>query len=119
MMSVIARQASPSYLSDMAKVLFRLLAMIAIVLMPVSGVSAPAMAQASSSADAGNCSDHQQPSKDPDQKQAHCTACNALPALAAPSVVAELVPETPRLLTRIHGIQGVAPELATPPPKFA
>jgi hypothetical protein len=119
MISVIARQPSPSYLAAMAHLLFRLLALIAIVLMPMSGVDAPAMAQAPSAAETGHCSGHQQPAEDLDRKQAHCTACNALPALAGPSVVTELVPETPRLLTRIRGIFGVAPELATPPPKLA
>lgn len=119
MISVIARQALRPYLAAMANLLFRLLALIAIVSMPISGVSAPVMAQAPSAAETGHCSGHQQPAADFDQKQAHCTACNALPALAAPWVVEALVPDAPRLLTRIPGIQGVAPELATPPPKFA
>jgi hypothetical protein len=103
----------------MATAVLRLLALFALVLMPLSMASAPASAQLSAAAPAGHCDDHQQPAKAPAGPQAHCTACAALPAIDAPAPVAELTPETPMLIALAAFLAGIEPDTATPPPKVA
>src|SRR5262245_55873240 len=102
----------------MASAVLRLLALIALVLMPLSMASAPASAQPAARAPAGHCDDHQQPSKAPSGPLMHCTACAALPAIDTPAPIAELDPETPMLIALASFLAGIEPDTATPPPKL-
>ena len=61
-MSLRSRFASwerADYFRAMATAFFRLLALLALVLMPLSMASAPASAQPTAAAPAGHCDDHQ------------------------------------------------------------
>jgi hypothetical protein len=102
----------------MATAFFRLLALLALVLMPLSMASAPASAQPTAAAPAGHCDDHQQPAKAPAGPQVHCTACAALPAIDTPAPVSELAPEMPMLIALAGFLAGIEPDTATPPPKL-
>jgi len=119
MIRLIASQKSKVYFNDMASTVLRLLALIALVLMPLSMTSASASAQPNATAPAGHCDDHQQPAKVPAGPQVHCTACAALPAIDTPVPIAELSPETPMLIALAAFLAGIEPDTATPPPKHS
>jgi len=102
----------------MASALLRLLALFALVSMPLSMASAPASAQPAASMPAGHCDDHQQPAKAPAGPLMHCTACAALPAMDAPTQLTELAPGTPMLIRLASFLAGIEPDTATPPPKL-
>ena len=102
----------------MASAVLRLLALIALVLMPLSMASATVSAQPNASAPASHCDDHQRPSKAPAAPQMHCPGCAALPAIDAPAPVAELDPETPLHIALAALLSGIEPDTATPPPKI-
>lgn len=119
MIRLIASQKSKVYFNDMASTVLRLLALIALVLMPLSMTSASASAQPNATAPAGHCDDHQQPAKVPAGPQVHCTACAALPAIDTPVPIAELSPETPMLIALAAFLSGIEPDTATPPPKHS
>lgn len=114
---VIARVEGAPYLRVMGKALFRLLTAIALFLMPFGMAAGPALAAAAPAA-ASHCDEHPQPAEGPAPAQAHCTGCSALPALAAPAAVAEVLPKEVRLLTRTEAVSDTEPETATPPPKL-
>lgn len=103
----------------MLRPIAKLLALIALVLMPLSMGSAPAAAHARASAPASHCDEHQKPADTPGGYQLHCTACAALPAMDAPMAIAELRPETPLRTELTEFVTGIEPEIATPPPKAA
>ena len=101
----------------MASAALRLLALFALIFMPLSMASAPASAQPSAAAPSGHCDDQQKPSDAP-AGQMHCTGCAALPAVDAPFPISELRPQTPMELTLVQLPAGIVPETATPPPKL-
>ena len=113
----IATRRPGGYFPLMLSAVLRLLALFALLLMPLSMGSAPASAQPAASAPAGHCDDHQQPAEAPADPQMHCTACSALPATEAPAPVVELPPETPMLIALAGFLAGIEPDTATPPPK--
>lgn len=119
MFRLIASARPQDYLAAMASAALRLLALFALVLMPMAMNSAPASAQPDATAPAGHCDDHQQPAKAPAGSQVHCTACAALPAIDTPAPVAELDPETPMIIALAGFLSGIEPDTATPPPKLA
>ena len=102
----------------MASFLFRLLTLVAVLLMPLGMASAPALAQPAPAA-AGHCDEHQEPADAPSKPQVHCTGCSALPVIGAPEAVPALRPLAPRLIAQIQPISGTEPEIATPPPKHS
>lgn len=102
----------------MAALLFRMLAMIAIVLMPLAMTGAPAAAQGPG--DPAHCSSNEQPQPEPapgDMQDAGCFACAGLPAIADPRVGDLLVPAIRKVIVAAHVFEGIEPELATPPPR--
>ena len=101
----------------MASFLFRLVTLVAVLLMPAAMASAPALAQPAPAA-AGHCDEHQEPADAPSKPQAHCTGCSALPAIEAPGGDAALRPLAPRVVAHSHFISGFEPEIVTPPPKL-
>ena len=120
-MSVIVQTASPPYVAAMIAALFRLLTLLALVLMPFGMASAPASAQPvdhAAMAQAGHCSELPDEDKAPVSKQMDCTAaCTALPASSSPLPAAPLEPQTPRTIAIAKPFAGVALEIATPPPR--
>lgn len=106
------------YSRGMLATLFRLLTIASFVLMPLAMASAPAAAAAHEPAAAAMpCEGHDQPTKTAPSGKLHCTGCVAIavPLAALPAVAVQplpvLVDRDGRLLL------GLAPEVATPPPK--
>ena len=115
----IASGKSRGYSAAMASAVLRLLALFALMLMPLSMGSAPATAQPVATAPAGHCDEQPQPEKAPAGPQVHCTACAALPAIDAPAPVAGMAPEMPVMIELAGSLAGIEPDIATPPPKLA
>ena len=114
----IARRGTAAYRDAMRSPLARLLALVALLLMPLGMASAPAnAAPAAQSVAAGHCDDHAPAPDAPIKKPMHCTACAALPAADAPEPSARVLPSAPRWLALSAPINGVEPDIATPPPK--
>lgn len=118
-MPPLAHQGPPLYPARMASAVLRLLALVALIFMPLSMASAPASAQPVAAAPAGHCEDQQEPADAPSSAKMHCTGCAALPAVDAPDPMAELRPETPLLISFARFMDGVEPETATPPPRIS
>jgi hypothetical protein len=104
----------------MIAALFRLLTLLALVLMPIGMTSAPAAASpmpASHPMTAGHCDEQ------PDQDQApasrmDCAAmCTALPATDAAAPTPVFKPKAPRTIAVATRFDGIILEIATPPPK--
>ena len=114
----IASAPGGDYVRTMASAVLRLLALVALVLMPLSMASAPAAAQPVGGVPAGHCDDHQQPPKAPGGQQIHCMACAALPAMDAPAPIAGLTPRMPAVIALESSLSGIDPDTDTPPPKL-
>ena len=115
---LIAPEASGGYPARMASAVLRLLALVALIFMPLSMASAPASAQPAAAVQSGHCDEHQRPSDVPGGQQMHCTGCAALPAMDSWPEICELRPQTPMELTLVELPAGIVPETATPPPKL-
>ena len=110
------RKAYPAAMTDR---LLRLLAMLALLLMPAKMAAAAPGGQALPAASVGHCDDHGPQAPAPPEMPAHCVSCSALPAaeLGAPALSAR--PRAPVRLARATPIAGIVPEIATPPPRFS
>lgn len=99
--------------------LSRLLAILALVLMPIGMTSAPAMASDHGQAATMPCDSHEESSKSTPDRQAHCTSCVATAQSGAIFAddrlepVAILTDRSERLLL------GILLDVATPPPRTA
>ena len=107
----------------MTAALLRLLALLALVLMPFGMAGAPAMAQPMPTqhamASMGHCDEQRDQDEAPVSKM-DCTAmCTALPATDAPAPAPALQPIVPRTIAIAVPFAGIEPELATPPPRRA
>lgn len=118
MMSVIVEQDGHAYLRAMTSALVRLLAALALAMMPGVMATAPAIAS-TTSAVSGHCEDHQNPVSAPDQSPAHCSACAAMPAVDTGSAPIELTASAMPDLPVGRTLAGILLEIATPPPKSA
>ena len=97
--------------------LWTLLALVAVLLMPLGMVGPVAMAASATATASGHCDEHQQPADAPAAAQAHCTGCVALPALDASPPSAHLRPEAPAQPALADTFSGVEPGTDPPPPK--
>ena len=112
-------------MAGMAATMIRLLALVALVLMPFGMAGTPAVAQPMPANHAmgqqGHCEgqsgDGEAPA--PSSQQMHCAMCAALPAAEPPAPAAGLRPATPRILATASPFNGIALEIATPPPRLA
>lgn len=109
----------------MFSALLRLIALLALVLMPFAMGSAPASAQSKSgehsSASVGHC-DEQRGQNDAPVKSPqlmHCGMCTAIPAAETPAPITGLIPSAPRTMAPVALFNGIELEIATPPPKHA
>lgn len=123
MIRVIARQGCSAYLGAMVSAVLRVMALIALVLMPVGMAAAPVAAapislETAASPVVGHCDGTQQPTDAPMKAKVHCTGCAALAAPLAPADVAELRPQAPTHIRLSYFGTAFEPEIATPPPKF-
>ena len=116
--SVIVPQCVQAYLINMASPFFRLLILIALLMVPSGMAGAPALAQTAPDV-AGHCTEGHEPSEEPAERQTHCVACSALPALDAPATPASLLLHLPPPMARIQSLAVFEPEIVTPPPKHS
>jgi hypothetical protein len=108
----------------MIAVLLRLLALAAVMLMPL-GMSAsaapagqPAMAGMAGHCDEqGNGDEQGSPEDGAPEAPMDCTGCAALMASAGPRPGIRAVPKLPARVADLSPVPGSVPELATPPPK--
>lgn len=123
MISVIVQKGFGHYVAAMASAVFRLVALIALVLMPLGMGAAPALAAPDHhemmTAGPGHCDEQQDQDKAPASKMDCAAMCTALPAGNASSVTPAMKPVTPRTIALASPFTGIEPEIATPPPKQA
>jgi hypothetical protein len=111
------------YRLSMTSVTLRLLAAIAVLLMPLVMSSAPASADlvspshAAAAPEAG-CDDHHAPTGGPAKANVHCASCVALPVLEAPQEARQAPLSVPALPFPTRWTLGLESEVATPPPKL-
>jgi hypothetical protein len=119
-MSVIVAQGRGDYLRPMSAAI-RLLALIALVLMPLGMAPGHAMAHhAPHAAQPGHCDDRSNPDRPPAPRAVDCVAaCTALPANEASCPTPRLPPEAPGPIALAERFVGIVPEIATPPPKIS
>jgi hypothetical protein len=121
---VIARQGRTLYLGQVVAALFRLLAIAAIILMPLSMGIAPAAAAVPSShasmkgQEDGHCG--QKPDNDSGKAMAmQCTgSCSALPCEPASFSAQEPAPVACLSASAVKELHGVMLPLSTPPPRL-
>lgn len=119
-MPVIAQQASQPYAVRMAATLFRLLALLALVLMPIGMTSAPAAASpmpASHHLMTGHCDEQPEQDEGPTSKMDCAAMCTALPAAVSAAATSVLKPKAPRTIAVAARFDGIILEIATPPPR--
>lgn len=122
---VIARQARGAYLESVIVALFRLLAIAAMILMPMGMGMAPAAAatpashKTMESSGEGHCG--QKPDSDNGKAMTmQCAAsCSALPSEPAATSVHELARMACHTASRVKVLHGVLLALSTPPPRMA
>lgn len=103
----------------MAAAILRLLALVALVLMPLGMGGAAAMARPAPAGHAmsGHCDEAPEQDRAP-APDMDCTAmCTALPAADGPGPAPRMKPAVPRTLAAIARFAGIEPEIATPPPR--
>jgi hypothetical protein len=121
-MPVIAGQGSSAYLRRMIAPITRLLALIALVLMPLGmGAAAAAPQAAPHTAETGHCSGSEQRGPEaPLAPMADCTiSCSAVAPDHVSAPFDKILPKERSIAVPIIGIAGVEPDIATPPPKSA
>lgn len=115
-MSINAEVARRRYRDSMVAILLRVMAMLALMLMPHGLAHAPAFAQASA-ASAGHCTDQEAPDQAP---EADCAlSCSATPAMDATMPKSHARPREPRSVDPVASFAGIVLEIATPPHKLA
>jgi hypothetical protein len=118
----------------MAAAALRLLALIALVLMPFGMAGTPALAAPVANdhrtamghevagMEMSHCADRQDGQRDkaPTPKPMNCmAACAAIPAPGVPLLAEAMKPALPRAVFLATPFSGIDPEIATPPPKLA
>lgn len=120
--SFIAISRGRHYLHGMAAQCFRLLALLALVLMPFTMASAPASAHAGQPAmmqsSGEHCADHQDSGSLPASDMTQCMLmCAAIPAAEAVPVEGRQLLRAALRLQPITPIHGIILDIATPPPR--
>lgn len=116
---VIAGQGERDYRRSMAARLVRLIAFIAVLLMPFGMAAAPAMNAPAAAASDGHCGEHTAPPEEPAAMPDHCAACSALPGIDSPAPVTARAPAIARRLVAVTPFDGIEPDTITPPPKLS
>jgi hypothetical protein len=128
-MTDIVHAFAPAYGRGMSAAnLLRLLAALALVLMPLGMISpahAAGMGHASAAASSVHCDemsghrDTHQPDQQPDCMADCVIACSALPSIAGIVPLPGLAPALRQPPALSAGVHGLHPEAATPPPRLA
>lgn len=123
MISVIVQKAFGHYVAGMASAVIRLLALFALVLMPLGMAGAPALAAPNhhmmKMSESGHCDEQQDQDQAPASKKMDCAAaCTALPATGTAGPAAGLKPKAPRTIAFVAPFSGIVLEIATPPPRL-
>lgn len=119
----IETAAGAAYCAPMSSLLLRLMALIAVLLLPLGMSEAPAAAQhehAAASMEMQHCPDRGSKSGSAPGFAVCTMACSAaLPAADLPN--GPLAPRfaAPAMLLMPHVLHGLHPDTATPPPRFA
>ena len=122
---IVAIGAARHYFQHMLSQCLRMLALMALVLMPFMMASAPAEAHGKhgglrSASGENHCGDQQQPEAPPATDMAQCMLmCAALPAAPPSQVGGRDLPCAPLVLAAVAPIHGIILEIATPPPRTA
>ena len=115
----IAAKGDQAYVERMASFVLRLMALLALVLMPVGMGATPAAAMTPQAMSREHCGGHDEDRGPLVSRDMHCAACAALPAIAVPELGSDLQPQLPRLVRSAHAKPNSILEIATPPPKLA
>jgi hypothetical protein len=122
MIEVIAVPAEPQYRGGMRLIMLKLIALMAVLLMPLgmSEASAAGHHTASVSAPAQHCPDRS-PNHEMKGGIAECTmvCAAALPAADGTREIPHLRAGSPAVLPAEQRMDGIVPEIATPPPKLS
>ena len=122
-MPVIASTSRGAYFPAMLAPLFRLLALVAFVLMPIgmSPVAAATMHQPAATAAAAieHCAKHNGQSQHSSTHRGDCAGCVAVAAVAPPTVAHEQASTIAPYRAPADLRLGLILEIATPPPKRA
>ena len=105
----------------MSSALMKLLALIALVMMPLGMTGAPALAApvAPAGTMAGHCDQQKEQDKAPASKKMDCAAaCTAIPAPETAEPAPVLRPRAPRTIALVAPFAGIVLEIATPPPRL-
>lgn len=104
----------------MASALLRLMALLAVLFMPVSMAAAPVAAQPVASSAKAHCEEQRQDRDETgSSKTQHCAACAALAAVGFPTAAASLQPILPLRMASTVWVRKAGPEADTPPPKLS
>jgi hypothetical protein len=115
----IAGAGGAAYMRVMLALLTRLIAMLALALMPLS-MGASAAAATVSSAKTAHCGGQTQDEPTvPAETKMHCLSCAGLPALAASFAPRAVAAVSPQRSAPVAVFSGIDIEIATPPPKQA
>ena len=123
-MPVKEGKGSVRYMPFMISALFRVVAAMSLLLMPLgmtqaADISQTAAAEAPTHAmvEAGHCADDEEPGKAPASPHHHCAACSAVPSLDSPLASIQPAPKASLTAEPADLLSGLALEIATPPPR--
>lgn len=115
---IAARGCGP-YIGSMIALCIRLTALLALAMMPLSMLSAPAAAESRPSVQDGHCDEHRQPAQAPAEVKMDCANCAGLLSFESVIAPAEVLAAGPRRAAPVSIFSGIELEIATPPPKVA
>ena len=120
-METVAADAPAGHYGKMLKALTTLLALVALLLVPMGMSGMPAAAASPDGpALAGHCDSHgTQKDQAPGTMEQHCATCLVMPAAEGPRVAPGLTPRAPLSILVACAFQGLEPEVSTPPPRRA
>ena len=98
---------------------WKLVALVAFVLMPFGMTAAPAAAHAGPAMVSGHCDDQPTPAQHDRQGTGDCSMCSALPAMETPFAVPGEPPAAMIASPLVPGVHGIVPEIVPPPPKLS
>jgi hypothetical protein len=117
----VAAAGLRGHMGSVPKALTILLALVALLLMPMGMSGTPAAAASPDDAAlAGHCDSHgTEKDQVPGGMEQHCATCLVMPAAEGPRITPGLAPRAPRSLMAACAFQGLGPEVSTPPPRRA
>lgn len=120
-MLAVAVAGLRGHIGSVPKALTTLVALVALLLMPMGMSGMPAAAASPDRpALAGHCDSHgTEKDPAPSGMEQHCATCLVMPAAEGPRITPGLTPRAPRTMLAASAFQGLEPEVSTPPPRRA